>query len=372
MAAIELKNITMEYGKNVKALKNVDLEVKDHEFMVLLGPSGCGKSTMLRIIAGLNFPTEGEVFFNGEDLTYADPKERNVSMVFQTYALYPHLNVFKNISFPLGNIKGITKEEISERVMETAKLLELEPLLNRKPRELSGGQKQRVALGRAMVRNPEVFLFDEPLSNLDVKMRQELRDVIAQMHDTTGTTFIYVTHDQSEAMQLGDRVAVMEEGVIRQIGAPQDVYNNPNCVYVAGFVGAPRMNFFASRFVDKGDHWAVKLLGGIIDIPVSRLPYDTPGIEDNGKIISGTRPEDLKLEAVEERDTVIKAVVEKLVPMGAGLHAELVANGTSFLAVFLNHTSIEKGEELEIHLDSENIHLFDPATEAAVCIPTKK
>lgn len=372
MAAIELKNITMEYNQNIKALKNVDLEVKDHEFMVLLGPSGCGKSTMLRVIAGLSNPTEGEVLFNGEDVTYANPKERNISMVFQTYALYPHLNVYKNIAFPLGNIKGMTKEEIKERVEETAKLLDIEPLLNRKPRELSGGQRQRVALGRAMVRNPVVFLFDEPLSNLDVKMRQELRDVIAQMHETTGTTFIYVTHDQSEAMQLGDRVAVMEEGVIRQVGRPQDVYNNPNCVYVAGFVGAPKMNFFASRFVDKQDHWAIKLMGNIIDIPVERLPYDTPGIEDNGKIISGIRPEDLKLEAAEERDTSFKAAVEKLVPMGAGIHAELVTNGTPFLSVFLNHTSIEKGEELDIHLDPANIHLFDPATEKAVCVPVKK
>jgi len=371
MAAIELKNVSMEFGGSVRALKNVDLQINDHEFLVLLGPSGCGKSTLLRIIAGLLRQTEGEVFFDGEDMAGSDAKDRNVSMVFQTYALYPHLNVFKNIAFPLGNIKGISKEEIQKRVEETAKALDIDYLLNRRPRELSGGQKQRVALGRAMVRNPVVFLFDEPLSNLDVKMRQDLREVISDMHKRTQTTFVYVTHDQSEAMQLGDRVAVMENGVICQIGKPQDVYNNPNCVYVAGFVGAPKMNFFASRFVDRGDHWAVKIFGNIFDIPTERLPYETEGIKDNGKIISGIRPEDMKLEAAETNSTEFKAAVEKIVPMGAGLHAELVCGGTEFLAVFLNHTNVAVGEELTIHLDTANIHLFDPETEKAICVPTK-
>lgn len=372
MAAIELKDVSMEFGGGVRALKNVDLQIEDHEFLVLLGPSGCGKSTLLRIIAGLIHQTEGEVYFDGVDMEGKDAKERNVSMVFQTYALYPHLNVFKNIAFPLGNIKGLSKEEIQTRVEETARTLDIDYLLNRRPRELSGGQKQRVALGRAMVRNPVVFLFDEPLSNLDVKMRQELREVIAAMHEKTQTTFVYVTHDQSEAMQLGDRVAVMDNGVICQIGKPQDVYNNPNCVYVAGFVGAPRMNFFASRLVDRGDHWAVKIMGSVFDIPAERLPYDTEGIKDNGKIISGIRPEDMKLEAAEgANDSTFRAVVEKIVPMGAGLHTELNCGGTEFLAVFLNHSSVGIGEELTLHLDTANIHLFDPETEKAVCVPAK-
>lgn len=370
MAEIELKNISMEYNKGVRALRHVDLDVKDHEFMVLLGPSGCGKSTLLRIIAGLIWQTEGELFFDGKDMSQVEAKDRNVSMVFQNYALYPHLNVFKNIAFPLGNIKGITKEEIKERVESTAKLLEIDHLLNRKPKELSGGQKQRVALARAMIRQPVVYLFDEPLSNLDVKMRQDLRAVIADVHDRTQTTFVYVTHDQAEAMQLGDRIAVMEEGRIRQVGRPQEVYNNPNCVYVAGFVGAPRMNFFASRFLDFGDHWGVKLMGNEIHIPVSRLPYNTPGVSAGGKVISGIRPEDMKLEnSGTESDQIFTAEVKRVVPMGAGLHAELGCGGISFLAVFLNHTNIEPGQQLTIHLDPATIHLFDVETEQALCVP---
>ena len=371
MAEIKLENVTYVYPKgNVTALNNVSIDIKDHEFLVLLGPSGCGKSTMLRVIAGLLKQTEGDVYFDEEDVYEKDARARNVSMVFQSYALYPHLNVYKNIAFPLGNIKGMSKEEIKERVEETAKLLDIEHILNRRPRELSGGQRQRVALGRAMVRNPVVFLFDEPLSNLDTKMRQELRVLIAELHKKLGTTFVYVTHDQAEAMQLGDRIAVMDNGVIRQIGAPQEVYNNPNCVYVAGFVGSPKINFFASRFVDKGDHFAVKIMGTEFDIPVSRLPYDTEGIRDNGRIISGIRPEDMKLEASDEAsDASFRAVVEKIVPMGAGLHVQLNANGTSFLSVFLNHTNISAGDELPIHVDPKVIHLFDPETEEAV---TKK
>lgn len=368
MAEIKLENVTYVYPKgNVTALKDVSIDIKDHEFLVLLGPSGCGKSTMLRVIAGLMKQTEGDVCFDGVDVYDQDARARNVSMVFQSYALYPHLNVFKNIAFPLGNIKGMSKEEIKERVEETAKLLDIEHILNRRPRELSGGQRQRVALGRAMVRNPVVFLFDEPLSNLDVKMRQELRVLISELHKKLGTTFVYVTHDQSEAMQLGDRIAVMDNGVIKQIGEPQEVYNNPNCVYVAGFVGSPKINFFASRFVDRKDHWAVKVMGNVIDIPVSRLPYETEGIKDGGRIISGIRPEDLRLEAVDETsDFEFKASVEKVVPMGAGLHVQLNTNGTSFLSVFLNHTSIEQGNEIMVHVDPEVIHLFDPETEEAV------
>lgn len=366
MAKIELQNVTMEYNKGIKGLKNVDLVVNDHEFLVLLGPSGCGKSTMLRVISGLITQTEGKVLFDDEDMNGVDARERNVSMVFQNYALYPHLNVFKNIAFPLGNIKKITKEEITTRVEEVAKMLDIEDILNRRPRELSGGQRQRVALGRAMVRNPRVFLFDEPLSNLDTAMRQELRDVIADLHRRLDTTFIYVTHDQAEAMQLGDRVAVMDEGEIVQIGAPQEVYNNPNCVYVAGFVGNPKMNFFASRFVKKADHWAVKIMGHEFDLPTGRVPYisEDPAITDNGRVISGIRPEDIRLEPLEgAEDAEFKAVVVKTLPMGAGLHAELQCGDTHFLAVFLNHTNIGPGEEVTLHLDPSNIHLFDPETE---------
>ena len=372
MASIELKNITMVYDKGVKALDNISLKAEDHEFLVLLGPSGCGKSTLLRIVAGILEQTEGEVFFDDEDMSKAEPHKRNVSMVFQNYALYPHLNVYKNMEFPLDNIKGLSREEKKERIETVAKMLDIDFILNRRPRELSGGQRQRVALGRAMVREPRVYLFDEPLSNLDVKMRMELRDVIARIHDSLQTTFIYVTHDQSEAMQLADRIAVMDNGVIKQIGAPQDVYNNPNCVYVASFVGSPKMNFFASRFVKKDGNWAVKLMGEEINIPVSRLPLDKEGIEENGKVISGIRPEDFKIDRPEGSDVKeIKATVTKWIPMGSGMHVECSCNGTDFLTVFLNHTNIENGQEITLYVDTKTVHLFDPETELAYCTPVQ-
>lgn len=366
MAKIELKNVTMDYGKGIKGLDNVDLTINDHEFLVLLGPSGCGKSTMLRVIAGLLHQTDGQVLFDDQDVTGLDARERNVSMVFQNYALYPHLNVFKNIAFPLGNIKKITKEEITARVEEVAKVLDIEDILNRRPRELSGGQRQRVALGRAMVRNPVVFLFDEPLSNLDTAMRQELREVIADLHRRLNTTFVYVTHDQAEAMRLGDRVAVMDEGKIIQLGNPQEVYNEPNCVYSAGFVGSPKMNFFASRFIKKEANWAVKIMGNEFGIPTGRVPFpgDDPAVSDGGRVISGIRPEDLRLEPVEgAADVSFAANVVKTVPMGAGLHAELETNGTHFMAVFQNHTDVAAGSEVTLHVDPTTIHLFDPETE---------
>lgn len=368
MAGIKLENVSMVYPKgNVRALKNINLEIKDHEFMVLLGPSGCGKSTMLRIIAGLVTETEGRVYFDGEDQTGLDARERNVSMVFQNYALYPHLNVFKNIAFPLGNIKGMTKEDIKKKVEETAELLEITDILNRRPRELSGGQRQRVALGRAIVRDPKVFLLDEPLSNLDTKMRAELRDVIADLHRKTGTTFIYVTHDQSEAMQLGDRIAVMDNGVIKQVGNPQEVYNNPDCVYSASFVGSPRMNFFAGRFVTDGNSVSVRVMGNEFPLPCGTVMPGDPGITNESRVIAGIRPEDLKpLPQGLPGEVSFKASVQKVVPMGAGLHVELSCSGTSFLAVFLNHTDVKAGEELTLYLDSRLIHLFDPETELSL------
>lgn len=368
MAGIRLENLSMVYEKgNVQALKDIELAIKDHEFLVLLGPSGCGKSTMLRIIAGLVTETGGKVYFDEQDMTGLDARERNVAMVFQSYALYPHLNVFKNIAFPLGSIRGMKKEEIQRKVEEVAEILDITSILNRRPRELSGGQRQRVALGRAMVRNPAVFLLDEPLSNLDTKMRAELRDVIAEVHRKTGTTFVYVTHDQSEAMQLGERIAVMENGVIRQVGNPQEVYNRPNCVYVAAFVGSPRMNFFAARFVIKEGKTFVRVMGHELLLPEGSVSAEDARVTNEGKVIAGIRPEDVKLTAGDpETDVTFRARVEKLVPMGAGLHAELSSKGTPFLAVFMNHTELSVGEELELHIDSRLIHLFDPETEERI------
>lgn len=262
-----------------QALKQVDLTVSDHEFIVLLGPSGCGKSTLLRLIAGLEKPTEGTLRFDGEDVSTLEPMKRNVAMVFQSFALYPHLTVYKNMAFPLKSMK-LPQEEIKRRVEAAAKILDIDYLLNRRPRVLSGGQRQRVALGRAMVREPVVFLLDEPLSNLDAKMRTELRDQIIRLHERLKTTFVYVTHDQAEAMQMGDRLAIMDMGRIVQTGTPQEIYDHPNSVYVAGFVGAPKINFFASHLRRGETGWSIRLLGKTLELPAQRLPLDTAGAED--------------------------------------------------------------------------------------------
>ena len=369
MAEIRLEGLVKDYDE-VKALKKIDLTVDDHEFIVLLGPSGCGKTTILKLIAGTEKPTEGTVYFDGEDMDGIEPMKRNVAMVFQNFGLYPHLTVFKNIAFPLET-KKMKKEEIRVQVEATAAKLDITHILNRKPRQLSGGQKQRTALARAMVRNPRVFLFDEPLSNLDPKMRLEIRDLIAGLHESLGTTFVYVTHDQGEAMQLADRIVVMEEGSIRQIGTPADIYNNPNSVYVAGFVGNPQMNFFASRMYDRGEEGAVTVMGKEFRIPAKRLPETVFHGASGAKIISGIRPEDFRLlpERPDLEDAFIEAEIGKLVPMGSGVHAEAKCGNTVFLAVLPNHTPVAVGDTVKLYVDPVCIHLFDPETKASVAIP---
>lgn len=365
MAQITLENVSKTYDNGTKALKNVNLTAQDHEFLVLLGPSGCGKSTMLRVIAGLEQVTEGTVFFDGSDVSGLPARERNVSMVFQNFALYPHLNVYKNIAFPLKS-RHMKAEEIKARVEETARILDITHVLNRRPKFLSGGQRQRVALGRAMVRQPVVFLLDEPLSNLDVKMRVELRDEIVKLHDRLQTTFIYVTHDQAEAMHMGSRVVVMNEGEIVQTGTPQEVYNYPDNMFVAGFVGAPKMNFFPSRIRKGAQNWEVLLFGKAVPIPVQRLPLDTPRIDDGMKVILGIRPEEFKAEFSADAITV-EATAQKALPMGAGLHVDVVNGNQKFLTVLMNHTDVVPGEQLRLSVDSWCIHVFDAETEKNLC-----
>ena len=260
MAEIQLSGVSMVYPNGTQALKQVDLTVPDHEFIVLLGPSGCGKSTLLRLIAGLEKPSEGTLRFDGEDVSTLEPMKRNVAMVFQSFALYPHLTVYKNMAFPLKSMK-LPQEEIKRRVEAAAKILDIDYLLNRRLRE------------------PVVFLLDEPLSNLDAKMRTELRDQIIRLHERLKTTFVYVTHDQAEAMQMGDRLAIMDMGRIVQTGTPQEIYDHPNSVYVAGFVGAPKINFFASHLRRGETGWSIRLLGKTLELPAQRLPLDTEGAE---------------------------------------------------------------------------------------------
>ena len=370
MAQITLKQVSKTYDNGVKALQNIDFTVTDHDFLVLLGPSGCGKSTLLRIVAGLETVTEGQVFFDDTDVTDKQARERNVSMVFQNFALYPHLNVYKNIAFPLKS-KKVPKEEIKRRVEATAEILDITHVLNRRPKHLSGGQRQRVALGRAMVREPVVFLLDEPLSNLDAAMRVELRDEIMKLHDRLQTTFIYVTHDQAEAMHMGSRVAVMKDGMIVQTGTPQEVYNYPIDMYVGGFIGSPKMNFFASRLRRTEEGWSAQLMGKMIPIPPQRLSPDTQGLENGQKVILGIRPEEFHV-CDPEDPHVLTATARQMVPMGAGLHVEAESQGYKFLTVLMNHTEVPAGSTLHLQANPWCIHVFDADSQKNLCNPVYK
>src|SRR4051794_16852695 len=276
MAEVSCRKVVKEYDGGVQAVKGIDLEISDHEFVVLVGPSGCGKSTTLRMIAGLEEITEGEILIGGDIVNDVPPRDRDIAMVFQNYALYPHMSVFDNMAFGL-KLRKFPRDEIKRRVDEAARILDIAPLLERKPRALSGGQRQRVAMGRAIVRNPKVFLFDEPLSNLDAKLRVQMRTEIKKVHQTVKTTTIYVTHDQVEAMTLADRVVVMNHGVIEQVGPPQELYHHPQTRFVAGFIGSPAMNFIPCKLEHGGSALTVELPGGfILPVPAERTARYTP------------------------------------------------------------------------------------------------
>ncbi len=285
MAKVKLKGIRKVFGKDNVVIKDFSLEVPEGEFLVLVGPSGCGKSTLLRIIAGLEEPTEGDVFIGERLVTNIPPKDRDVAMVFQNYALYPHLNVFDNLAFGL-KLRKVPRQKIKERVHEAAKILEIQELLKRKPKELSGGQRQRVALGRAIVRKPQVFLFDEPLSNLDAKLRVQMRAEIKRLHNRLRTTMIYVTHDQVEAMTMGDRIVILKDGAIQQVGSPREVYKEPANIFVGGFIGSPAMNFLPGTL--SGNTFSGE--GFSLEFSAREI-----GLNTSLKLIMGIRPEDIKL-----------------------------------------------------------------------------
>ena len=335
MAEIQLSGVSMVYPNGTQALKQVDLTVPDHEFIVLLGPSGCGKSTLLRLIAGLEKPTKGTLRFDGEDVSTLEPMKRNVAMVFQSFALYPHLTVYKNMAFPLKSMK-LPQEEIKRRVEAAAKILDI----------------------------------DYPLSNLDAKMRTELRDQIIRLHERLKTTFVYVTHDQAEAMQMGDRLAIMDMGRIVQTGTPQEIYDHPNSVYVAGFVGAPKINFFASHLRRGETGWSIRLLGKTLELPAQRLPLDTEGAEDGMRVILGVRPEDFRLDTSSEPMLLAEAL--NVLPMGAGLHVQLRCGEVRFLIVLTNHSGVQPGDTLALRVDPWNIQVFDAQTERNLCCPVRK
>jgi multiple sugar transport system ATP-binding protein len=380
VAAIEMRNIVKEYGDGFKAVNDVSLDIADGEFMILVGPSGCGKSTLLRMIVGLEDITSGDMLIGGDRVNEKAPRDRNLSMVFQNYALYPHLTVFENIAFPLRLKKGVAEEDVRRRVQEAADMLELNEHLERKPANLSGGQRQRVAMGRAIVRSVNAFLFDEPLSNLDAKLRGQMRTEISRMQRRLGTTTVYVTHDQTEAMTLGDRVAVLRRGFLQQVASPRELYEQPVNMFVAGFIGSPPMNFLPA--VVAGDRLKLPFLE--VDVP----PAAAGKVTDGQLLIAGLRPdhfEDAGLldETKRGRGALFRARVDvtewlgdsqyAYIPFEAGeevtkqlaeLAAELDSEAlrTQLVVKIDAMSRLRENHEGEFWADTRRMHLFDPRT----------
>jgi len=366
MAQVSLRNVSKVYPGEVPAVKQVSLGVESREFLVIVGPSGCGKSTLLRMIAGLEEITSGEIWIGNKLVNQLPPKDRDIAMVFQNYALYPHMTVFDNMSFGL-KLRGYSQREIQSRVRDTAQILGIEPLLQRRPKELSGGERQRVAVGRAIVRRPMVFLFDEPLSNLDAKMRVQMRTEIRKLHLRLQTTMIYVTHDQTEAMTMGDRIVVLNKGVVQQVADPLTIYEHPTNRFVASFIGSPQMNFLrgAIQRINGQLHFQTdRCRLRIVDDMVSRLhPYD-------GKdIVFGIRPEDLydKLFVAEAPpDSTVTASVEVVEPMGSEVYLHLKIGRHALTARVGPQARPEINQDLDIVFDMGKAHFFDLETEQAV------
>jgi multiple sugar transport system ATP-binding protein len=365
MASVTYRNVTKRFGE-VVAVDDLTLEIADREFLVLVGPSGCGKSTSLRLLAGLEELTEGEIYIGDRLVNDVASKDRDIAMVFQSYALYPHMTVFNNMAFALQQRK-VDKGEIRERVDKAAGALGISDLLHRKPKQLSGGQRQRVALGRAIVREPAVFLMDEPLSNLDAKLRVEARAMLSRLHQQLGTTFIYVTHDQVEAMTMGTRIAVQSAGVLQQVDTPQNLYDRPANTFVAGFIGSPAMNFFVAKLAGSGEGIQVQTSAFAVDVPTGWISTLK---EHLGKdVIFGIRPEDIHDERFTPVDVTaarLTARVDVIEPMGSERYLYLVADGKDFAARVDPRSAATVGEELDIVLNMDNMHLFDAATEQAL------
>jgi multiple sugar transport system ATP-binding protein len=357
MAKVQLVNVKKVYDGSVIAAEDINLTIEDKELLVLVGPSGCGKSTVLRMIAGLEEVTEGEIFFDGEIVNQQPPKERNIAMVFQNYALYPHMTVYDNMAFGL-KLRKHSKNEIVERVHEAASLLGIDELMKRKPKALSGGQRQRVALGRALVRKPTVFLFDEPLSNLDAKMRVQMRTEIRKLNLRIQTTMIYVTHDQVEAMTLGDRLAVMKEGRILQVGSPIELYNRPAERFVAAFIGSPAMNFIDGEIKAGSGEIVTQFTG--IPVP-QRFERALAGFS-GGRIVVGLRPEDIHLVKPEGSSSSfheIKAVIDVFEPLGNEIIFHLKCGDQNLVVRESAERKGSPGMQVEAHLDLGRMHLFE-------------
>ena len=368
MAGISLKNLYKIYPGNVTAVHDFNLEIEDKEFIILVGPSGCGKSTTLRMVAGLEEISKGELYIGDRLVNNVAPKDRDIAMVFQNYALYPHMTVYKNMAFGL-KLRKMPKDEIDKKVREAAKILDIEHLLERKPKALSGGQRQRVALGRAMVRNPAVFLLDEPLSNLDAKLRGSMRTELIKLHKRLGTTFVYVTHDQVEAMTMGDRIVVMSEGFIQQVDTPQNLYDHPCNLFVAGFIGMPPMNFMEGVVTKNGDSYVVRI--GEKDLPIlpGRFASDVIAPYVGQEVTLGIRPEDLHVEPVymnQPTTGVLDATVDLAEMMGSEIFVYATANGKSMIARVPSNTQISDGETIQLAVDCNKMHLFDKDTQQVI------
>ncbi|WP_026689039.1 ABC transporter ATP-binding protein [Alteribacter aurantiacus] len=359
MADISFKSLYKIYDGDVQAVTDFNLEIQDKEFIVFVGPSGCGKSTTLRMVAGLEDISKGELYIGEGLVNDVAPKDRDIAMVFQNYALYPHMNVYENMAFGL-KLRKFKKEEIDRRVRDAAKILGLTEMLDRKPKAMSGGQRQRVALGRAIVRDPKVFLMDEPLSNLDAKLRVQMRAEITKLHKRLQTTTIYVTHDQTEAMTMATRIVVMKDGLIQQVGRPKDIYDYPENVFVGGFIGSPSMNFLSGKLVDG----FIDLNGMKVKVPAGKLKL----VEkfNNKDIILGIRPEDIHDEPVfleSSRETQLEAKIDVAELMGAETFLYSKIGEQEFIARVDSRTDVESGQDIQLAFDMNKAHFFDPETE---------
>lgn len=368
MASVSLKNIYKVYPNGFEAVKDFTLDIEDKEFIIFVGPSGCGKSTTLRMIAGLEDISSGELIINDRMVNDVEPKDRDIAMVFQNYALYPHMTVRENMAFGL-KLRKVPKLEIVKMVNEAARILDLESLLDRKPKALSGGQRQRVAIGRAIVRNPKVFLMDEPLSNLDAKLRVQMRIELAKLHQMLGTTIIYVTHDQTEAMTLGTRIVVMKDGVIQQVDTPQKLYEKPDNLFVAGFMGSPQMNFMDAQVVVKGDKAVLKTKENEFILPPAKAKKVIEGGYDGKMVTLGIRPEDVNdsqmfIEAA--KGNTFDAVIKVYELLGAEVFLYFDVEGFPITARVDSRTTAKPGDVVRFAIDAEKIHIFDKETEQVI------
>ena len=368
MASLSLTNVCKVYPNGFEAVKDFNLEVEDQEFIIFVGPSGCGKSTTLRMIAGLEEISSGELKIDGRVVNDVEPKDRDIAMVFQNYALYPHMTVFDNMAFGL-KLRKVPKDEIKKKVEEAAKILDLEKLLDRKPKALSGGQRQRVAMGRAIVRNPKVFLMDEPLSNLDAKLRVQMRSEIASLHNRLKVTIIYVTHDQTEAMTLGTRIVVLKDGVIMQVDSPQKLYNEPNNLFVAGFIGSPQMNFIDAVCKVEGERVTLNFEKTSVVLPPAKAKKLIDGGYNGKTVVMGIRPEDIgdsQIEIEAHKDAVFETDVTGYELLGSEVLLYFNVAGTAMTAKVDSRTTARMGDHITLAIDPEKIHCFDKETELTI------